>query len=39
VAAVRGRFGPRLLATMDVVAGTGLLGFAGLLGWRALHES
>jgi putative LysE/RhtB family amino acid efflux pump len=39
VASVRGRFGPRLLATVDVVAGTGLLGFAGLLGWRAVHES
>jgi hypothetical protein len=39
VAAVRHRFGPRLLATVDVVAGSGLLGFAGLLGWRAVHES
>jgi putative LysE/RhtB family amino acid efflux pump len=39
VAAVRGRFGPRLLSTVDVVAGTGLLGFAGLLGWRSVHES
>ena len=39
VASVRGRFGPRLLATVDVVAGSGLLGFAGLLGWRAVHES
>jgi threonine/homoserine/homoserine lactone efflux protein len=38
VAAVRTRFGPRLLSTVDVVAGTGLLGFAGLLGWRAVHE-
>ena len=38
VAAVRDRFGPRLLATVDVVAGAGLLGFAGLLGWRAVHE-
>jgi putative LysE/RhtB family amino acid efflux pump len=38
VAAVRDRFGPRLLATVDAVAGTGLLGFAGLLGWRAVHE-
>ena len=38
VAAVRDRFGPRLLATVDVVAGSGLLGFAGLLGWRAVHE-
>jgi putative LysE/RhtB family amino acid efflux pump len=39
VALVRDRFGPRLLATVDVVAGTGLLGFAGVLGWRAVHES
>ena len=39
VAAVRHRFGPRLLATVDLVAGTGLLGFAGVLGWRAAHES
>ena len=39
VALVRHRFGPRLLATVDVVAGAGLLGFAGVLGWRALHES
>lgn len=39
VASVRGRFGPRMLATVDVVAGSGLLGFAGLLGWRAVHES
>ena len=38
-ALVRQRFGPRLLATVDVVAGSGLLGFAGLLGWRAVHES
>ncbi len=38
VAAVRDRFGSRLLATVDAVAGTGLLGFAGLLGWRAVHE-
>lgn len=39
VAAVRSRFGPRLLAAVDAVAGSGLLGFAGLLGWRAAHES
>jgi threonine/homoserine/homoserine lactone efflux protein len=39
VALVRQRFGPRLLTTVDIVAGTGLLGFAGLLGWRAVHES
>jgi putative LysE/RhtB family amino acid efflux pump len=39
VALVRDRFGPRLLATVDVAAGAGLLGFAGVLGWRAIHES
>jgi len=39
VALVRHRFGPRLLTTVDVVAGSGLLGFAGVLGWRAVHES
>jgi putative LysE/RhtB family amino acid efflux pump len=38
VSLVRGRFGPRLLATVDAVAGAGLLGFAGLLGWRAAHD-
>ncbi|MEA2363538.1 MAG: hypothetical protein QOD71_2683 [Thermoleophilaceae bacterium] len=35
---VRRRFGPRLLATVDAVAGAGLLGFAGLLGWRTAHD-
>jgi putative LysE/RhtB family amino acid efflux pump len=39
VALVRQRFGPRLLGTVDVLAGSGLLGFAGLLGWRAVHDS
>jgi threonine/homoserine/homoserine lactone efflux protein len=39
VAMVRTRFGPRLLATVDAVAGAGLLGFAGLLGWRTAHDS
>jgi putative LysE/RhtB family amino acid efflux pump len=39
VASVRRHFGARLLTTVDVVAGSGLLGFAGLLGWRAVHES
>lgn len=37
VALVRSRFGPRLLAIVDGVAGSGLLGFAGLLGWRTVH--
>jgi threonine/homoserine/homoserine lactone efflux protein len=39
MALVRTRFGPRLLAYVDGVAGAGLLGFAGLLGWRTAHES
>lgn len=39
VALVRGRFGPRLLAAVDGVAGAGLLGFAGLLGWRTVQDS
>jgi threonine/homoserine/homoserine lactone efflux protein len=39
VTAVRGRFGPRLLGAVDGVAGAGLLGFAGLLGWRAASDS
>jgi threonine/homoserine/homoserine lactone efflux protein len=38
VALVRSRFGSRLLTTVDVVAGAGLLGFAGLLGWRTVHD-
>ena len=38
VALVRSRFGPRLLTTVDVVAGAGLLGFAGVLGWRTAHD-
>jgi threonine/homoserine/homoserine lactone efflux protein len=39
IAMVRGRFGPRLLAVVDGVAGAGLLGFAGLLGWRTAHDT
>jgi hypothetical protein len=35
---LRDRLGPRLLTVTDVVAGTGLLGFAGLLGWRTAHD-
>lgn len=38
VALVRSRFGPRLLTAVDAVAGAGLLGFAGLLGWRTAHD-
>jgi putative LysE/RhtB family amino acid efflux pump len=39
VALVRRRFGPRLLALVDGVAGAGLLGFAGVLAWRTAHDS
>lgn len=39
VSLVRARFGPRLLVTVDAVAGAGLLGFAGLLGWRTAADS
>jgi putative LysE/RhtB family amino acid efflux pump len=39
VSLVRDRFGPRLLAWVDGVAGAGLLGFAGLLGWRTAEGS
>ena len=38
VALVRGRFGPRLLAAVDAMAGAGLLGFAGVLGWKTAHD-
>jgi putative LysE/RhtB family amino acid efflux pump len=30
--------GPRLLRAVDLGAGSALVGFGGLLGWRALHE-
>lgn len=38
LAAARRRVGPRLLPAIDAGAGIGLLGFAGVLGWRALRE-
>ena len=38
VSLARRRVGPSAVRTVDVVAGTGLLGFAGLLGWRSLRE-
>ena len=38
--AIAGRWvGPRLLRSVDACAGAGLLGFAGILGYRTLHES
>jgi len=38
VAASRARVGPRLLKTLDVAAGTAIVGFGGLLAWRTLRE-
>jgi threonine/homoserine/homoserine lactone efflux protein len=38
VALVRKRVGRRLLRLVDVASGSGLIGFGGLLGYRALHE-
>ena len=38
VSVTRRWVGARLLRTVDAVAGTGLLGFAGMLGYRTLRE-
>ena len=38
VSLARRRVGPRAVQTVDVVAGTGLLGFAGLLGYKTLRD-
>jgi putative LysE/RhtB family amino acid efflux pump len=38
IAAVRRRVGPRLLRGIEAMAGSGLLAFGGLLGWRAARE-
>jgi len=38
VALVQRRIGRRLLRAIDVAGGSGLIGFGGLLGYRALHE-
>jgi threonine/homoserine/homoserine lactone efflux protein len=38
VAAARPRIGSRLLATLDAVAGTAIIGFGGRLAWRTLRE-
>jgi arginine exporter protein ArgO len=39
VALVRHRVGPRLLDAVDVVTGTALALYGGLLGYRTLHDS
>ena len=39
VAALRTRVGPRLMGAVDVAAGAGLLGFAGLLGMRTAQDN
>ena len=40
LALARRRVGKRLLAIVDAVSGTAILGFAGLLGWRTIaHEA
>jgi putative LysE/RhtB family amino acid efflux pump len=38
MAALRRRLGDRGLRAADALAGLGLLGFAGVLGWRTVHE-
>jgi putative LysE/RhtB family amino acid efflux pump len=38
VSLARRRVGPRLLATVDVAAGAGIVGFGALLGFRSVHE-
>jgi hypothetical protein len=36
---VRRTAGPKAVRTADAVAGTGLLAFAGVLGFRTIHET
>ena len=38
VVAARARVGPRLLQTLDALAGSAIIGFGGLLAWRTLRE-
>jgi putative LysE/RhtB family amino acid efflux pump len=38
VSIARRRVGPRLLATVDVAAGSGIIGLGALLGYRSVHE-
>ena len=39
VALVRRRVGPRGLRLADTLSGLGIMGFGGLLGWRAARQS
>jgi threonine/homoserine/homoserine lactone efflux protein len=39
VALFRNRLGDRLLRFIDIGTGLGLIGFGGLLGYRAIHEN
>jgi putative LysE/RhtB family amino acid efflux pump len=39
VAAARRSVGPRVVTAVDVLAGIGLLWFAGALGWRTVSDS
>jgi putative LysE/RhtB family amino acid efflux pump len=39
VAVARRMVGPRVVVAADVLAGVGLLGFAGALGWRTAHDT
>jgi uncharacterized membrane protein YadS len=38
VAAVRRAVGARAIRVADAIAGLGMLGFAGALGYRTVHE-
>jgi putative LysE/RhtB family amino acid efflux pump len=38
VSLLRRRVGPRLLASVDVAAGAGIVGFGALLGFRSVHQ-
>jgi len=39
MAGLRPRLGERSLRAADALAGAGLIGFGGLLGWRAIREA
>lgn len=38
-AVMRRRVGQRELRIVDALSGVGIMGFGGLLGWRAFHHS